>query len=324
MARSRPTTHLRPTPQNRQQAFGMIATGLSDTSATFTEIHVRALSKCREYLADGKASQLSARAGALFFNAMGVAVAAILRGETQAWEQVRKAFAQMYWALEISQHDWLQQGLGYDVPSSNELPTLQFHGLALAGGAHAEADWVARFLHNHTLAGGIDSGVGDEDYLEFYWRLLVSQVDNKWVQRDRIADGLGWFRSLLETADAPDKFARALVEYCDFRLSRAFQFENPDALRPRKPADPMYVFEAQWIAAFPLELFALREICRRATGRAPLLEGEHPLLQSPLMQVPSMLPLAQDELAGQFEAFGRRTYGAQWKPLLPVALQTED
>lgn len=53
------------------------------------------------------------------------------------------------------------------------------------------------------LAGGIDSGVGDEHYLEFYWRLLVSQVDNKWVARDKITDDLGWFRPLLETADTP-------------------------------------------------------------------------------------------------------------------------
>lgn len=85
----------------------------------------------------------------------------------------------------------------------------------------------------------------------------------------------------------------------------------------------MYVFETQWIAAFPLELFALREICRRATGQAPALEGDHPLLQSPLMQIPPLLPLVEDELAAEFEAFGRRNYGSRWQPLLPVALLTE-
>jgi len=289
----------------------------------FSEKHAHALRKCREYLAAGKASQLSVRAGALFFDAMGLAVASVLRGEARGWDQVRRAFAQMYWALEISQHDWLQQGLGYDLPTGSEIATLQFHGLALAGGANAEADWIARFLHNHMMAGGADNGVGDEHYLAFYWRLLVAQIDNTWVAQDKITDDMGWFRPLLEAADTPAKFERALTAYCDFRLSRAFQFEDANAPRPRKPADPMYVFEMQWIAAFPLELFALREICRRTTGQAPALVGDHPLLQSPLMEMPPLLPLVHDELAASFEAFGRRTYGSHWQPLLAVPLLSE-
>lgn len=104
---------MRCTPHNRAEAFALITTGLAKTSAMFSEMRALALSKCREYLAAGKVSQLSVRAGSLFFDTMGLAVTSVLRGEAQGWEQVRRAFAQMYWALEISQHDWLQQGLAY-------------------------------------------------------------------------------------------------------------------------------------------------------------------------------------------------------------------
>jgi len=193
--------------------------------------------------------------------------------------------------------------------------------MALAGNAVEIADWVAAFMFNHVSAGGIDEGIKETDFLEFYWRLLLAQVDGAWMDIDKVSDEIGVYRPLLATAGDERAFRAALIDYCDFRLSRAFQFDHPGAKRPRKPSDPMYIFETQWIALLPLELLALRAVYRRTTGKELSLESDHPLLSGRLMDFPTNLQPSSNTTTETLRRYGERIFGDDWRPMTRIALR---
>jgi hypothetical protein len=318
----RPTKHLRPARDNRAEAVDLIVKGMAATADQFRSDVRMAEAKCREDIAARRTGRASVPAALSGFHGMGVAVHRVLEQDPTGWSTVKQYFARIYLAQELNQHDWVVSKLGFNVSTSIDAEIVYLHSLALAGGADEIAEWTVHFLHNLFHGGGARSGIRDQDFFEFYWELIAAQLTEEWPKPSRLSASLGHFRPLLETASSPADFAAALIDYCDFRLSRAFQFESPDSARPRKPSDPMYLFEQQWFAIFPLELLALQAVYRKATGRELSLIADHPLLQTPLMSVPSMLPLAEDILTGELRSLGAKTFGAAWKPLTPIDLTT--
>jgi hypothetical protein len=316
----KPKKLLRPAPDNRQAAVDVLRTGLGQTEERFSAGAAAELEMCNEHLSKGNLGGVSFRSATLFFESMGSIVNGMLHGDADAPDRLRLIFSRMYWGHVLAQHYWMNSNIGFDKPLRGESELVLFHGLALAGGADKIADWVAPFLLNLLICGrranrgDYYNGFGETDFPEFYELLLSAQVSGNWIPRACLTDRLGYFRPLLEYADDPAAFAGALKHFCDFRLGRAFLFDSPEAKRPRKPSDPMTVYEAQWVAIFPLELFALQAIYRRATGRQLSLESDHPLLQTPLMNVPELLPLREDALTRSMQVLGRKIFGNGWDP----------
>jgi hypothetical protein len=322
MATARPTRRLRPTKDNRQQAVDLIAQGLQETEGRFKEAADEMAQTIGQLAADPQThpSSLAVGAGMLFFHATGAACSQVLKGES-GWGQLRDAFSTMYWGWEVGQHQWMREQTPFTAGTGEELDLIQFHLMALAGNALEIADWVAAFMFNQVSAGGIDEGIKETDFLEFYWRLLLAQVDGAWVDISKVSDEIGVYRPLLETAGDQRAFQAALVDYCDFRLSRAFQFDHPGAKRPRNASDPMYIFETQWIALLPLELLALRAVYRRTSGKELSLQADHPLLKTRLMNFPTELQLSSTQTTNELRRYGQRIFGNDWHPLTRVALR---
>jgi hypothetical protein len=142
---------------------------------------------------------------------------------------------------------------------------MSFHRFALAAGADAVANWHAHFLRNLIVGGSVDDEIFEPDLVAFYEILLSAQLTRRWPTDDELPAVSGHSgpcsRRRVGVPSLP-----TLDTYCDFRLSRAFQFEDGNAKKPRRPSDLMFVFEAQWLALFPFELFSLRGVYRAIAG----------------------------------------------------------
>jgi hypothetical protein len=121
---------------------------------------------------------------------------------------------------------------------------------------------------------------------------------------------------MLQAIDTP-RWETALVDYCDFRLSRAFEYDN---LRAKKVTGLTRFFTMQWHAIFPLELIALKAIYERQTGKVLNLNVDHPLLQTPLMNPPSFDALPEDDLLKHRNAKSASHYGNDWQPYVLIDL----
>lgn len=321
MTRPRPAKHLRPTVDNRKEAVELIATGLKETAEEFAESEARSLDRVlREIRApEAGPSSLSVGCSQLFFYGMSRACARILEGDTGGWEGVRDCLAVMYWGGELIQHESRVDSLGYDLPTGQTPGLMSFHGLALAGSAAQYAAWQTPFLHNLVVGGSAETDVFEPDLVAFYRELTGVMLSQRWPAEQALPDDLGEFRALLSTAGDDELFEAALMSYCDFRLSRAFQFVDSQASKPRRPSDTMFVFESQWLALFPFELFSLKGAYQVATGKQLLLDAPHALLHTPLTRVPALTPLADTALTRDLQAYGKRHFVDQWQPLTRVS-----
>ena len=80
-------------------------------------------------------------------------------------------------------------------------------------------------MYNLVYMRGIDNDVQDQAYRAFYWELLNAAVTGTWPDTARLP-AEGEFRKIVESAGDPAAFQRSLVDYCDFRLARAFQYDG--------------------------------------------------------------------------------------------------
>lgn len=316
----RPSKHLRPTVDNREDAIELIAAGLRHTASEFAESSSRTLDWARH-----ECATMEAGPGALFTNGaltfsygMSHACARLLAGDPGGWEAARDCMTMMYWAGELGQHYWLTEGVAYDIPTRVTKDLMSFHGLALAGQVKEHAAWQTPFLHNLIVGGSAESDVFEQDLVAFYRELTKAMLCQRWPSEHDLPSELGDFRALLATAGKAGSFEVSLVSYCDFRLSRAFQFNDAFARKPRRSTDTMFVFESQWLALFPFELFSLKGAYQAVTGEQLSLVAPHPLLHTPLMQVPELAPLADTSLARELQAYGQRCFGERWRPLTRV------
>lgn len=322
MIKSQPKKHLRPSPENRDETVALITESLLQNDDEYIKSLSADTAIAYEDIRQSKPAQLCVGLGFVFMSSMGLAVNRVLKHDLTGWQQLQCTLQQMYWSCEIQQHDWIKNNVPFDNPSACEIPQIVFHAVSLATGYEKAADWIANFLHNHFYQNGIAAGVGyaNSDFLEFYWRLLLAQTSGKWVPMDKLSDELGAFRPLLETAHNPIEFEKALKSYCDFRLSRSFQFENQLAQKPRKAHDGMYLFEQRWLAIFPFELLALQAIYEKTTGAKLSLKIDHPLLQTPLLNLPAPIESTEDDLTRAIRLFGENYFNKYWQPLNKIEL----
>jgi hypothetical protein len=119
--------------------------------------------------------------------------------------------------------------------------------------------------------------------------------------------------------DGIAEFRKALVSFCDYRVAQAFGYDGMEATRRRSEDRTESVLDrGGWIRLFPLELFSLRYVYQKTTGKALSLEADHPLLQAPFMKLPALLPLYEDDHIRRALALANEVFGAAWKPLTPA------
>lgn len=158
---------------------------------------------------------------------------------------------------------------------------------------------------------GIYNDVGDYDVAELFWVILKCYCEKRWITPNDLTAELGEdILPMLQAIDTP-RWEAALMDYCDFRLSRAYEYEN---VRAKKATSQSWFFGRQWHAIFPLELIALKTIYEQQTGKALNLNVEHPLLQTPLMNLPKFDALPEDDLLKRLNAKSAQHYGDMWQP----------
>jgi hypothetical protein len=124
------------------------------------------------------------------------------------------------------------------------------------------------------------------------------------------------FRAAARDSGTPDRFSAALVDYCDYRLAQTWGYDGMDAVRRRPPSVIGSVFDGRgWIALLPLELFSLKYVFERSTGRTLSLDADHPLLRSAFVRIPALAHLHEEPEVRRVASFGRQIFGEDWKPL---------
>jgi len=306
---------LRPDKTNRDEAVGLIAWGLSDADAVFRKnIAERPDSIAFIDKKNVGASSVSSTMDSFF--SFGHGCNEVLKGNAHGWQIVREAFCVATYSQALCQRFSIESGINYsEMPMASGGGLIHLYSLALAGDAEELADWVGRYIYNYIWEGGMEDALGDYELKLFYWELLKAQYKREWPAVESINEEVGPFFDVLAKASGSEAdFEHALIEYCDFRLSRAYGFESVDSTKARGSDKTQYQFQRQWFAIWPLELLAMQAVFRRCTGRSLSLNAEHPLLKTPLMTVPSMLPFAETDYSRRLHSLGRDVYGEKWQP----------
>jgi hypothetical protein len=237
----------------------------------------------------------------------------ICGGLAAAWTDFRRAFAASVWAVELDRHYLHTQGAAFIGIATNEEFVIATHALATASSANAFAQHAAPYILN-LIRNTIDQPWAQEtDFVAFYDTLVECQVRSEWRVPRPPAD-YGPFAELLLSVADPARFQAALIAYCDFRLLRAFQIRDTQAMRPRKPSDSIFIFEMQWLAIAPFELLALRKIYFACTGTRLALVADHPLLRTVVANPPSLWPLDDTGIARSIRELGERVFANRWRP----------
>jgi hypothetical protein len=313
----RPTKHLRPDTANRAQAVKMIVDGLSAAADDFAVNRADALEYCESQIAaPTSANGMSVAIGVAqaFFARVGLCIPGLIAGDAGARTELQRSITSLACGFDLYLHERRRQQLEADTPLSFGPEWLALLSLSLGHGDGPVADTVAGFLHGYFGAAGEESWLEESDLIAFYRVLIACHRTHRWEVPTALRNQLGPFSPLIDTVRAPGEFAVVLTEYCDFRLARAFQFADTRATKPRRPADPMYLFETQWYAIFPVELIALRAVCRASLGIELALESSHPLIMPTLLEVPPPVAPAEDVLSAGLQRCGAQMFGSSWRP----------
>jgi hypothetical protein len=315
---------IRPSTQNRPESVEAVWVELSDSLSHAEKLLTWLPADTERDVRERKMGAVGVACRQQFDSIMTVAVCGLWQGNTGAPERLREAFSWMYWGAEVAQHERLRERIGYDVRDSTLLGRLWLHGLAAAGGAPDIADWAAPYLLNLLSTGDGTGGTleltADTPFRLFFRQLLSAQVKRRWSSDiDRTA--MRAYGDLLGAAQDPEAFRQALVEFCDYRIAQALRFDGMDARKRRPESVTRSVLDVGgWIRLFPLELFSMRYVYEKTMGVSLSLEADHPLLKTPLMRLPALLPLYQDRLIRQVTKTAEEVFRTQWKPLNPVPL----
>jgi hypothetical protein len=314
---------VRPSPSNREESIAALWAEVAKGVTLAQQWLLRRGEMDEAHFKDRNVGAIGVTCFQRANDTMTLAVGALWQRNAEGPERLRDAFSLLYWGAEIQQHWWLRQRLPYTPAEPKVLERFSLHGLAAAGGAPEIANWVAPHQLNVFRATGGTGGVLlslDPPFGQFFRTLMEAQVRGRWPDRvDRI--GMRGYGNVLTKADDRKAFSAALVECCDYRVMQALGYDSMDAPRPRPESRTGSVLDySGWPKVYPLELFSLRHVYQRTTGRSLSLEAEHPLLKTPLMDVPPLLPLYEDDFIRRARALAQEVFGDAWKPLTPAPL----
>ena len=243
------------------------------------------------------------------------AVCLAIVNSPQVWNVMSEGLAVGFLASELSKCQREEKPALYCRGGGEDLLNIAFHATLSGLCRWREADVICNHLLNLWLGGGIDEAAAEQDdFLAFYWLLLLAQHDKKWPSvTEQEAKELGEFYPLFNTVADPEQFSNALVRYCDFRLARMHGYPNQHTSKHYHEfhSDALTYGPLQF---FPAELLAFKAIYERTTGYTCNLKGDHPLLKLPIMKPPSDLTLPENQYTKRICEVGEKAFGKLWNP----------
>jgi hypothetical protein len=251
---------------------------------------------------------------------MKFALVALHAGQSERSELLREAVSLMYWGAEILQYQRRVEPTSDEFEDTFFLERIWLHGLAAGGGAGHIANWTATYLSRVFAATGGTGGIlelrHDPAFRVFIGEVMRANVEGHWP-KDIDRTTTRTFGDLLIHAGDRAAFRKALIPFGDYRVAQAFGYDGIEATKRRPESRTGSVLDAGgWIKVFPVELFSLKYVYENATGGALSLNGDHPLLETPAMELPALLPLYEDDFIRRAVALAREVLGNAWRPVI--------
>lgn len=302
----------RPGPDNREEAVRLIRAGIVASVGASMRNRDQMMSDVSADMAHAQANPVSIGAGGawVFLDSMNIAIAARIQAQEHAEDWAQKAFSEAYWSFEVLRHGW---GDDDTLPTRVMDKILAFCGLCFAGGQEKLGDWIADFALRSIDALG-DYEIRETDVLGFHRLVLSARLTGRWPEKHKLPRSLGEFRDLFVLVDKPDAFALALLAYMDLRLSRSFQYADRTSPLPKRPSEAPSYFENLWFALIPTELFLFSAAAEKCLGFKPDLDAAYRLLSEDLKG--PAFDLRDSDFSLALRAFGLRTFGCGWSPIL--------
>ncbi|MBI1890569.1 MAG: hypothetical protein HYS18_07985 [Burkholderiales bacterium] len=301
-------TRLRPSSENRHEAVDRIIWGLKDYGVINRSSEVTTLNEI-------VSSDVFVSPNVAMFHyafELGLkGVNEILTGDEQGWKNFALGASYAFWGQVGNRCSRITAGATYSDPmSAGDVPTFYWLFAMTSCPEKIARPW-GHYFYNMFAQQGIKNDIGDNPMFHFCQLLLKSYCERRWFGQEKVGAELEGFAPLLRSIDT-ELWESALLSYCDYRLSRAYEFPNAEALKAKPGAG--YFFNRQWFAIFPLELLALKNLYESLAGGALDLQIEHPLLRLPLICAPRIVELPQDELLQKLIARSMANYGDLWQP----------
>ncbi|MHB1425943.1 MAG: hypothetical protein ACYC3I_22495 [Gemmataceae bacterium] len=219
---------------------------------------------------------------------------AVCKGNAAGWTQLRLGFLYQTWSTRchFAREDTVKGNPKYT--NVNPLfETLEAHCLA-----HAIATGEDAFAHGfgqklianfHECGGGDPIAFYHVPFRPFMFKLYTLWAGVDITFRDDVPDPIGRYQQLIDSWQDAEAFPQALRDACDYHCVQCID-----------DADLKHDFVWPPYHIFPVEILAIQRI-RRDLG-LPVPDIHHPLLESPLMQVPATPPPVHDELLERIKA----------------------
>ncbi|WOB06970.1 hypothetical protein [Piscinibacter gummiphilus] len=245
-----------------------------------------------------------------------IATDRLLRRDSRGADTLALALSYAFWAQAMDGCQRAALGVGNRAPFRGGDVAMFLWCLAVA---RAPADvslvWGHR-LHGLATERGLADDILDDPVAAFMETLLDAFCGTRPLSAEKVHPGPDAFGPLLRAIGTPSWEAE-LANYCDYRLSRAYEFPSREA--PRAKPGSYYFFNRQWFAIVPLELLALKAVHDRH-AEAPLsLDVDHPLLRTPCVNLPSVERLISDEVLDAVIRRYETEFGTGWQPFVVLA-----
>lgn len=210
-------------------------------------------------------------------------VAGIWQGEPEGWTYLQTSFAYLSWNVRICT-GLFQRGrlkAGWSFTHLNLAARCLAH--AMATGDDVFAEWCGR-----TLLTNFSSSMGLYDRSPRAFEPFMVHLFARWQSLP--VPGftipcvpLGVYQELLDAWDDEQAFATALVKVCDYHVEHSIEERVAHAEFVSVPHN-----------VFPAEILAVKRL-RNAAG-LPWPAVEHPLLNTPLAQLPTSIPQVRSDM----------------------------
>jgi hypothetical protein len=213
--------------------------------------------------------------------------AGIWQGQADGWGLLQASFAYSSWNVRIYiglfQHGRLQRGFDFTFPQNLSARCLAH---AIATKEDGFADWCGRMmLANFT------TGEGPYDRWRRPFEPFMVHLFARWKKLPIPPSALpcpplGVYQELLDAWSKDQDFAAAVVTACDYHGEHSVEERIAHA---EFVSDPHNVF--------PAEILAVKRV--REEEGLPWPTIDHPLLNTPLAQLPPSLPRIHNDLLGR-------------------------
>jgi hypothetical protein len=241
-----------------------------------------------------------------------------LRGQDHATD-LSRGFAYFYWGRELDLCARASEAWSHDACDDFARGSLSVQGLAAACGEGWFTEWQATWLNEYFRAGGPEANTLDfsQDHpaRRFYALLQQCLVKRQWPN-DLDDIELKGYAPLLRAVGEATLFKKALVDYCDHRMSQYEGYEDLESTKHWPDSADRFVVQGPTFGGYwPLELYTVAYLWRITHGGELSLDAPHPLLQTPLMRapLPALRPMWEDDYTARAAGLWHASFDGRFK-----------